>query len=102
MVRIAFFAALIGAFVAATPALAQQQAAPCVKRTDFLKHLSTNYDEAPIAMGVTASGRVLEVVVSEKGTWTIIVTMPNGVACGIASGDNWETMLAPIAKGPGA
>ncbi len=103
MTRIAFFAtALIGAIAVATPALAQQQAAPCVKRSDFLKHLATNYDEAPVAMGVTASGRVLEVVVSERGTWTIIVTMPNGVACGIASGDNWETVLAPVAKGPGA
>ena len=53
-------------------------------------------------MGVTASGRVLEVVVSEEGTWTIIITMPNGLACGIASGDSWEAVLAPIAKGPGA
>ncbi len=101
MVRTAFFATLIGAFAITGSALAQQ-AAPCVKRSDFLKHLSTNYNEAPIAMGVTASGRVLEVVVSEKGTWTIIVTMPNGVACGIASGDGWETVAAPIAKGPGA
>lgn len=102
MARTAFFATLIGAFVVAAPALAQQQAAPCVKRSAFLKHLSANYAEAPIAMGVTASGRVLEVVVSEEGTWTIIITMPNGLACGIASGDSWEAVLAPIAKGPGA
>lgn len=97
MFRIVLLAALLVAF----PAMAQQSA-PCVKRTDFLNHLSSNYDEAPVAMGVTASGRVLEVVASDHGSWTIIVTMPNGIACGIASGESWESVLPLINKGPKA
>ncbi|MFQ5783810.1 MAG: hypothetical protein ACE5H8_03180 [Alphaproteobacteria bacterium] len=97
MFRIAFMVALL----AAVPAMAQE-AAPCVKRSDFLKHLSTNYDEAPVAMGVTASGRVLEITASDNGSWTIIVTMPNGISCGIASGESWENVLPPVSKGPKA
>ncbi|MEE8202307.1 MAG: hypothetical protein V3S95_00490 [Alphaproteobacteria bacterium] len=97
MSRIALLAGLLVAF----PAMAQESA-PCVKRSDFLKHLSSNYDEAPVAMGVTASGRVLEVVASDHGSWTIIVTMPNGISCGIASGESWEHLTAPISKGPKA
>ncbi len=86
-------------FFVAFPAMAQETA-PCVKRADFLSHLSSNYDEAPIALGLTASGRVLEVVASEGGSWTIIVTMPNGVSCGIASGEHWELVKEPMNKGP--
>lgn len=94
-----FRLALLMSVLVAFPAIAQESA-PCVKRTDFLSHLSSNYDEAPVALGLTASGRVLEVVASEGGSWTIIVTMPNGVSCGIASGENWELVKEPMTKGP--
>lgn len=94
-----FRLALLMSVCVAFPAIAQEPA-PCVKRTDFLSHLSSNYNEAPVALGLTASGRVLEVVASERGTWTIIVTMPNGVSCGIASGEHWELVKEPMTKGP--
>ncbi len=96
MFRVALFAATLAAF----PAMAQE--APCVKRSLFLNHLSSNYQEAPIAMGLTSSGTVLEVVVSKSGTWTIIVTLPNGVTCGVASGESWEKLGPLAAKGPKA
>ncbi len=99
-----FRVALLVGLLAAAPALAQQSA-PCVKRSDFLDHLSTNYDEAPVAMGLTAGGRVLEVVASDDGSWTIIVTMPNGVSCGLAAGQGWETVSPPARvhdEGPSA
>lgn len=69
----------------------QQQRPPCANRADFLNHLSANYKEAPVAMGLTANGGVLEVVASKDGSWTIIVTMPNGLSCGVASGMSWES-----------
>lgn len=97
MYRVALFLVALMAF----PAVAQEPA-PCVKRDAFLKHLSNNYDEAPVAMGVTASGRMLEVTASDNGSWTIIVTMPNGISCGIASGESWESMLPVMNKGPKA
>ncbi len=83
------------------PASAQQQP-PCVKRTDFLKHLEANYKEAPVAMGLTTGGGLLEVVVSQNGSWTIIVTTPNGISCGVASGENWESAFDAAFKEPQA
>jgi hypothetical protein len=40
---------------------------------------------------LTANGGLLEVVASADGSWTIIVTMPNGMSCGVASGMSWES-----------
>ena len=86
--------------LAASPALAQN-AAPCSERTDFLQHLFKNYKEAPVAMGVTSSGRVLEVIASDNGSWTIIVTMPNGMTCGVVSGESWESLAPDATSGDG-
>ena len=89
------FSLLVTSAVAAlwsAPAQAQQQRQPCANRADFLNHLSANYEEAPVAMGLTANGGVLEVVASKNGSWTIIVTMPNGLSCGVASGMSWESI----------
>ena len=87
MFRVALFVAAFAAF----PALAQETPT-CVKRSDLLNHLATNFDESPVAMGLTTSGKVLEVVVSAGGSWTIIVTTPSGISCGIASGESWKDM----------
>ena len=85
----------------ASPVQAQQQP-PCANRTEFLNHLSSNYKEAPVAMGLTANGGLLEVVASEDGSWTIIVTMPNGMSCGVASGMSWENTAEAVINGPDA
>ena len=45
----------------------------------------------PVAMGLANNGGVIEILSSPRGaTWTIILTMPNGVTCMIAAGENWE------------
>ena len=43
------------------------------------------------------NGGVLEVLSSEKGSWTILVTMPNGVSCMLATGQSWEALKPMIA-----
>ena len=84
------------------PAQAQQQTPPCADRADFLNQLSANYREAPVAMGLTANGGLLEVVAAKNGSWTIIVTMPNGMSCGVASGMSWESTARIQINDPGA
>ena len=84
------------------PVQAQQQQPPCANRSEFLNHLSTNFKEAPVAMGLTANGGLLEVVASKDGSWTIIVTMPNGMSCGVASGMSWENTAEVVITGPDA
>ena len=82
---------------------AQAQQAPagavCGERGKFLAHLGKNHQESPTAMGVTASGRVIEVLTSRDGTWTIIMTHPNGVTCMVAAGQAWE-VVEQVAMGP--
>ncbi len=76
----------------------------CSPRTDVLGHLAKKYGEAPVAIGVTNKGGLVEVLTTGDGkTWTIIVSMPNGTACMVAAGEGWRTMkhndtkLAPAA-----
>ncbi len=72
----------------------------CTARAAVVGHLDTKYSEAPVAMGLANNGGVIEVLSSGSGTtWTIIITMPNGVTCLLAAGESWES-LPLIATGP--
>lgn len=63
----------------------------CSTRANVLRHLASKYSESPIGLGVAANGGVLELLTSSEGnTWTIIVTMPNGLSCMIAAGQGWQ------------
>ena len=53
-------------------------------------------------MGLTTGGGLLAVVVSRTGSWTIIVTTPNGISCGVASGESWESVSEVVLKDPQA
>ncbi len=68
-------------------------AAPqCNDRDSMLEHLENKYKEAVVGMGVTPSGALIELITSEKGeTWTIVLSMGNGVTCLLASGENWKS-----------
>ena len=82
---------VLGLFILliAFPAIA---AGNCGKRANLLQHLKHKYGENPVAIGVTDSGGVVEILASENGsTWTLIVTMPNGKTCVMATGKHWET-----------
>jgi hypothetical protein len=74
--------------------LAQPQA--CADRNDFLKQLWTRHSEAPTALGLTATGQVLEVLTSKTGSWSIMVTSPAGTTCMVAVGEAWSAV--PKAK----
>ncbi|NKB56591.1 MAG: hypothetical protein GKS00_09660 [Alphaproteobacteria bacterium] len=69
----------------------------CESRTAVLDFLSTRYSEAPIAMGMSKDGGVVEILTSGPGsTFTIIVTMPNGLTCMVAAGDSWESLTPRV------
>ena len=62
----------------------------CKDRKAALEVLQAKYAEAPVAMGVDANGRLLEVLATEDGkTWTIMVTQPGGDSCIVATGEGW-------------
>jgi len=43
---------------------------------------------------VTQPGQVLELFASSSGSWTMVVTTPNGTSCLIAAGENWDVVRA--------
>jgi len=87
---------MLTAFLAAAPAFAQ---ALCAKHADLLNHLAQRYGEKPHAIGLTDGGSLIEVVVSPKGTWTILVTQPTGPSCIVATGKQWETVAETVEPG---
>jgi hypothetical protein len=94
--------ALAAAMTSQPVSAQQQQAAPaCVKRTELLSHLSNKFQEAPVAMGVADNGALLEVFSTTDGaTWTVALTMPNGVTCLVATGQSWENVPRMAQFGP--
>jgi hypothetical protein len=82
------------------PAASPAEAGPdCSPRARVLDHLASKYREAPVAIGVTSGGGLLEVLSSGDGlTWTIIVTTPQGMSCLMAAGEGWRPVEAILAE----
>ena len=79
--------------LAAPGAQAQQTGRLCDARTTVLTMLNGNFAEKPNAMGLANNGSVVEVLRSEKGSWTIIITAPNGLSCVLAVGEHWQEVV---------
>lgn len=84
---------LILAAILFAPAVAAQ--AVCGSHQSVSEKLKKSYTETPVSMGVTTTGGIIEVFVSPEGSWTLVVTQPNGMSCLIAAGQDWETLPKP-------
>jgi hypothetical protein len=70
---------------------ANQHQIVCSKRADVVKYLSNKFKEKPISMGLANNGGIVEIFSNQTGaSWTIIITMPNGISCILSAGENWE------------
>lgn len=88
-------AAWVAAFLCLGDAVAAQRP-PCAMRAAVVGHLAEKYKERPVAIGLSETGGVFELLTAPAGeTWTVIVTWPNGVACLIAAGRNWVAVPKP-------
>jgi hypothetical protein len=71
----------------------QVQARTCGPRDDVIKRLTETYGETRQGIGIARQGAVMEVYASAtSGSWTITVTLPDGMTCLIASGQSYEDM----------
>ena len=83
--------ALCSAAALLIPATAMAAPMACSPRQDVLSQLADKFKEAPVAVGLANNGGLLEVLTAGDGaTWTIIITMPNGVSCLVAAGESWQ------------
>ena len=65
----------------------------CAARAQIVERLASHYGESRQSIGLGANNQVMEVYASpETGTWTIVVTHPNGLSCLVASGRAYETL----------
>ncbi len=83
-------AALVFGMLATAPPAAHAQSA-CGDRTAMVEQLSRAYGEARKGAGLAGQAALFEIWVSDvTGSWTILKTYPNGMACLIADGENWR------------
>ncbi|MDZ4096507.1 MAG: hypothetical protein U1D35_16540, partial [Paracoccaceae bacterium] len=81
-------AILFGAASTAPPAAHAQTV--CTQRQSIVEQLSTKHTEQLSALGYQTGAQVLEVwSSSETGSWTLLVTRPDGISCVVATGSNW-------------
>src|SRR5690606_6955111 len=62
------------------------QADICGPRSDVVAQLDGQFSESQKAIGLLGEEAVMEVFVSDHGSWTILTTDVNGVSCLVAAG----------------
>jgi hypothetical protein len=85
-------AALALAAMLGAPGAAQAGRAFCGDREQILDRLQQKHHETPQALGLSADGGLLELLVSPEGGWTILVTYPARPSCIVAVGQKWQTL----------
>lgn len=76
-------------------ALAAQQVSAqggnCAPREVVIDRLGEGYGETRQSIGLGSQGQVMELFAApDSGTWTITVTLPNGITCLVAAGEAYE------------
>jgi len=84
-------AALVAGAVTTPSAHAMTQ---CGEREAVVDALSEKHLERHIGSGFQSASGLMEIWASEtKGTWTILLTRPDGKTCVVASGSHWLDAL---------
>jgi hypothetical protein len=75
-----------------------QQAMLCGLRGDMGEMLAKRFGEVPQAAGVVGD-RVVELLVSRSGSWTILITSTDGRACVVTGGEDWtDSPVSPPSR----
>ena len=88
--------ALALALLLMLPAQAQET---CTDRDRLISFLAEKYKEEPIAMGIVGGSGLMEVYLSQSGSWTIVITSAKGTSCVIAAGEAWEDIEPHLLEG---
>ena len=93
----AIASALVGATTVSAAAMPQ-----CGDRDHVIASLSGKFPEQHIASGFQSSAGLMEIWASDSdGTWTILLTKPDGQTCVVASGTHWlENDMVPVSGEP--
>lgn len=90
----------LGLLLAAKAAVAED--ARCTTHGALTEQLEQRFAEVPVALGLSSTGKVVQVFSAEGGaTWTLVLIRPDGTSCIIAAGRYWQT-ATPAPLGPEA
>lgn len=97
-----FPALAAGLIFAASPLASATVAAPpsvggttvetpmCGERDAVVAELKQVFQETPMAVGQVDGNAIMEILVSEAGSWTILATGTDGVSCIVSAGEGFE------------
>jgi len=92
---LALAAALLTTAAAAETA-PQAAQSPCKPWKEVAKYLGEHYSEHPVAVGLQSDGSLLQVYAAPNAsTWTLVSMRPDGMACLISAGKDWEKLAKP-------
>lgn len=63
----------------------------CGEREQVVAELSQQFKEKPMAIGQVDSNAVVEILVSETGSWTILATGTDGQSCIVSAGEGFQS-----------
>ncbi|GAB4260307.1 MAG: hypothetical protein Kow0013_03770 [Pararhodobacter sp.] len=81
---------LLAATLLIQPLIATAQTLPCAMRERLLAFVIDQRGEVRLATAQAARGATLEIFAAETGSWTILLTLPDGRSCLLANGDRFE------------
>jgi len=88
----------VGFFSQSTTGVTESQI--CGPREDVVQQLGMQFAESQRAIGLLGQEAVMEVFVSDHGSWTILTTDVNGVSCLMAAGEAWDdTSITTVGQG---
>jgi hypothetical protein len=98
LLTILMLATASGIALSTTPASAQSV---CGKRDEIVRQLGEKYGETRRSLGLAQGRGVVELYASdETGSWTILVTSPQGLSCLIAAGEAFQVDPVAVAGNP--
>jgi hypothetical protein len=99
--KISMMALLLGLALTTLQSRAETQAQGrnCAARAQVIDRLTGHFGESRRSVALGRGNRVVEVFASAStGSWSITVTLPNGLTCLVASGMAYEA-IAPEPQG---
>jgi hypothetical protein len=77
--------------MATTPYAEASDGEPCAARDEVVRKLEERFGETLQSVGLQQDENLVEVYSSERtGSWTILMTRPDGMSCLLAAGQLWE------------
>jgi len=88
-----FLATTVLAVSLAIPAWAQSN---CLPRERMLEGLAEGFNETRRIVGMTHKGMLMELYASEEGTWTAVISNPQGNSCIATYGEGFESVVEEL------